>query len=182
MCGRRASLEPGTVQPPWLQPNSTSLHVSLLWPHHTASAHITEHVQMHTDTHCHTFSAHSHTHQHQQSATHRHHTLHRAIDTSAGQCACHTPRHTCTHTTQMYCSVLQWASGCPVQAWRAVILYTPKGKGLPGGFRAIVELLEFLTFSSVQLLSPVWLFATPWAAARQAYLSITNSRTSNSCP
>ena len=31
-------------------------------------------------------------------------------------------------------------------------------------------------FSSVQLLSRVWLFATPWIAARQASLSITNSR------
>jgi len=30
-------------------------------------------------------------------------------------------------------------------------------------------------FSSVQLLSHVWLFATPWTAARQASLSITNS-------
>ena len=31
-------------------------------------------------------------------------------------------------------------------------------------------------FSSVQLLSCVWLFATPWIAACQASLSITNSR------
>ena len=31
---------------------------------------------------------------------------------------------------------------------------------------------------SVQLLSRVWLFATPWNAARQASLSITNSRSS----
>ena len=30
--------------------------------------------------------------------------------------------------------------------------------------------------SSVQSLSHVWLFATPWTAARQASLSITNSR------
>ena len=30
-------------------------------------------------------------------------------------------------------------------------------------------------FSSVQLLSRVWLFATPWTAACQASLSITNS-------
>ena len=30
-------------------------------------------------------------------------------------------------------------------------------------------------FSSVQSLSRVWLFATPWTAARQASLSITNS-------
>ena len=33
-------------------------------------------------------------------------------------------------------------------------------------------------FSSVQLLSCVRLFATPWIAARQASLSITNSRSS----
>ena len=31
-------------------------------------------------------------------------------------------------------------------------------------------------FSSVQWLSRVWLFATPWTAARQASLSITNSQ------
>ena len=35
-----------------------------------------------------------------------------------------------------------------------------------------------LKFSSVQELSRVWLFATPWIAARQASLSITNSPTS----
>ena len=33
-------------------------------------------------------------------------------------------------------------------------------------------------FSSVQLLSCVWLFATPWIAARQASLSINNFRSS----
>ena len=38
-------------------------------------------------------------------------------------------------------------------------------------------------FSSVQLLSRVWLFATPRTAARQASLSITNSWVHpNSCP
>ena len=37
--------------------------------------------------------------------------------------------------------------------------------------------------SSVQLLSCVWFFATPWTAIRQDSLSITNSRVySNSCP
>ena len=34
----------------------------------------------------------------------------------------------------------------------------------------------FSQFSSVQSLSRVWLFATPWTTARQAYLSIINSR------
>ena len=33
-----------------------------------------------------------------------------------------------------------------------------------------------IRFNSVQLLSGVWLFVTPWTAARQASLSITNSR------
>ena len=40
-----------------------------------------------------------------------------------------------------------------------------------------------ITFSSVQLLSRVPLFATPWIAARQDSLSITTPRVhSNSCP
>ena len=39
------------------------------------------------------------------------------------------------------------------------------------------------SITSLQLLSHVWLFATPWTAARQASLSITSSRgCSNSCP
>ena len=42
----------------------------------------------------------------------------------------------------------------------------------------ILNFSKFSTFSSVQSLSPVWLFATPWIAARQASLSITNSRSS----
>ena len=38
-----------------------------------------------------------------------------------------------------------------------------------------VNVLKY-QFSSVQLLSRVWFFATPWTAARQASLSITNSQ------
>ena len=37
-------------------------------------------------------------------------------------------------------------------------------------------MLSIVQFSSVQSLSRVWLFATPWTAARQASLSITNSQ------
>ena len=37
---------------------------------------------------------------------------------------------------------------------------------------------ELHQFSSVESISRVWLFATPWIAARQASLSITNSRSS----
>ena len=36
--------------------------------------------------------------------------------------------------------------------------------------------LWFIQFSSVQSLSHVWLFVTPWTAARQTSLFITNSR------
>ena len=36
--------------------------------------------------------------------------------------------------------------------------------------------MKYLQFSSVQFLSHVWLFATPWTAARQASLSVTNFR------
>ena len=50
--------------------------------------------------------------------------------------------------------------------------------GLLSTFDWIVCLFLILSymFSSVQLLSHVWLFATPWTAARQASLSITNSQ------
>ena len=39
-------------------------------------------------------------------------------------------------------------------------------------------IVPLFLFSSFQSLSRVWLFATPWIAARQASLSITNSRSS----
>ena len=43
-------------------------------------------------------------------------------------------------------------------------------------FLMIVSNSCLLTLSSVQSLSRVWLLATPWTAARQASLSITNPR------
>ena len=39
----------------------------------------------------------------------------------------------------------------------------------------IIKYALYLQFSSVQSLSSVWLFATPWSTVRQASLSITNS-------
>ena len=41
-----------------------------------------------------------------------------------------------------------------------------------------MEYFSSVQFSSVQSLSRVWLFATPWTTAHQASLSITNSRSS----
>ena len=57
-------------------------------------------------------------------------------------------------------------------------------KSLPRIFRVFMQVLctgyhsHSVQFSSVQLLSHVRLFATPWIAARQASLSITNSQSS----
>ena len=51
------------------------------------------------------------------------------------------------------------------------------GKGLCQCYAPSLCLLHFYTeFSSVQLLSRVGLFATPWTVACQASLSITNSQ------
>ena len=44
------------------------------------------------------------------------------------------------------------------------------------GITIMTLLLINFKYSSVQLLSRVWLFATPWIAARQASLSIANSQ------
>jgi len=44
--------------------------------------------------------------------------------------------------------------------------------------RHFIHVLSCYQFSSVQSLSRVWLFATPWISARQASLSVTNSRSS----
>ena len=45
-------------------------------------------------------------------------------------------------------------------------------------FLSFLRNLKILIFSSVQSLSRVWLFVTPWIAARQTSLSPTNSRSS----
>ena len=54
-----------------------------------------------------------------------------------------------------------------IRAWRAVLFFLTE---------TLNEHINFTLFSSVQLLSRVRLFATPWTAACQASLSITNSQ------
>ena len=60
------------------------------------------------------------------------------------------------------------------------IIQTHYNKVLLSGFPLSTDRVSFssVQFSSVQLLSHVRLFATPWIAALQASLSITNSRSS----
>ena len=78
----------------------------------------------------------------------------------------------------------EMATHSSVRAWGI------PGTGEPGGLLSmgshrvghdwsdLAAAAEYLQFSSVQLLSRVQLFSTPWIAARQASLSITNSRSS----
>ena len=78
--------------------------------------------------------------------------------------------------------------------WKCCAQYTSKFRKLSSGHRTGSQFsfqsqrnampknlqttaqLHLCQFSSVQLLSRVWLFATPWTAACQASLSITNSQ------
>ena len=80
--------------------------------------------------------------------------------------------------------VVCWTEGSSFSfyllAWRQKYLHLSDLLGILGLSQTCsrdVPTPHFLSFfSSVQSLSRVWLFATPWNAACQASLSITNSR------
>ena len=81
-----------------------------------------------------------------------------------------------SHTVfQSGCAILhshQWWMSVPVDVH-------PHQDLVVSVFRILTILNGYISqFSSVQSLSHVRLFATPWIAARQASLSITNSRSS----
>ena len=59
---------------------------------------------------------------------------------------------------------------------RVAISYSKGSLKSPALATRFFTTITTLTLSSVQSLSCVWLFATPWIAAHQASLSITNSR------
>ena len=70
-------------------------------------------------------------------------------------------------------SLQLWPTLCDTMDW------SPPGSSVLGILQArILEwvAIAFCRFSSVQLLCRVWLFVTPWTAACQASLSITNSQ------
>ena len=70
-----------------------------------------------------------------------------------------------------YLLVSKWIS----KSWQSDNgIFIPKKKK-PSSHKKTWGKLRCGLFSSVQLLIHVWLFATPWTAARQASLSITNS-------
>ena len=64
---------------------------------------------------------------------------------------------------------------------RTLVRYSPwdhkeVGHGWATNTHTHKEIKRDLIISSVQSLSHVWVFVTPWTAARQASLSVTNSR------
>ena len=63
----------------------------------------------------------------------------------------------------------------PYQIWFAIIFSHSVGWLFFNGILCCIEVFS-VQFSSVQSPSHVHIFATPWAVARQASLSITNSR------
>ena len=100
------------------------------------------------------------------------------------------PEWLCSHVSQGFCclpgtrrtaqpphpSLLPWFLYCTVSFQSGSHAYpTASARALS---RLRTFLLWWLQFSSVQSLSHVWLFVTPWITARQASLSITNSQSS----
>ena len=88
-----------------------------------------------------------------------------------------------------YLILLSWTCGFQLVVWDTLfssssLFHVPgsrKGWGLFFPCKGLSwkrYFYHFIQFSSVQLLSCVRLFVTPWTAARQASLSITNSRSS----
>ena len=65
----------------------------------------------------------------------------------------------------------QWSQDCK----RSVFITIPKKGNTKECSNYCTIALISVQFSSVQSLSRVWLFATPWITTRQASLSITNS-------
>ena len=78
--------------------------------------------------------------------------------------------------SKLWISEQVWESGCigcPANVTESKNYLQPKEQGR---HRHVCMCAKALQFSSVQSLSHAWLFATPWIAARQASLSITNSQ------
>ena len=89
------------------------------------------------------------------------------------------------HWEKMWCAPVTdpWKARVQISDWKQkgkIKMYCNKEIELWPALQYVVKLFEIyaLQFSSVQSLSRVQLFATPWIAAHQASLSITNSRTS----
>ena len=81
----------------------------------------------------------------------------------------------CFKLLKLLFHVALWFSGSFRFAWQPGLLFPGRGWSSSNSTRDLVSSIQF---SSAQSLSHVRLFATPWIAAHQASLSITNSQSS----
>ena len=85
--------------------------------------------------------------------------------------------HLILHHPQMFKLVLEKAEEPDIKLSTSIGLSKKQDSSRKTTFSALLTMPKLLTvFSSVQSLSCVRLFATPWTATHQASLSITNSR------
>ena len=89
------------------------------------------------------------------------------------------------HWEKTWCAPVTdpWKARVQISDWKQkgkIKMYCNKENELWPALQYVVKLFEIYAFqfSSVQSLSRVQLFATPWIAAHQASLSITNSQSS----
>ena len=89
------------------------------------------------------------------------------------------PRWICGKESSCQCRSREfdsWTGKIPWRRkWQSSTVFL---SGKSYGQRSLADYCPSVQFSSVQLLSPVRLFSTPWTAACQASLSITNSQSS----
>jgi len=81
-------------------------------------------------------------------------------------------------TGQVLLSAFSWCSACTFLFEGVFLMYLWREMYSMSTYSSTILFsshIDFWQFSLVQLLSRVRLFATPWIAARQASLSITNS-------
>ena len=105
---------------------------------------------------------------------------------------CHSGNHYawCHESEGLQCILIH----LPFKKWQFLSCYNFVGKFIPvlnsllSAFvhvcwaASVAQTVDCLQFSSVQLLSCVWRFATPWITARQASLFIINSQSSLRLP
>lgn len=86
---------PATLTPPYLHISPCIFALTPSYCIHTHHTSVSRCIQTYTVTH----SQHTHIHTNMGSQPLTGTTLHRAVNTSSGQCTGHTPRHTCTHAS-----------------------------------------------------------------------------------
>lgn len=136
---RGGSLEPGPALPS--PPPAPHLPMYLCSDHITPLSHITQPCP---DAHRYTVVG-THTHQHGQSATHRHHTLHRDVNTSASRRIHHAPSHHTNAPRRCKVQSCGGLTGASTSINSCRYGHISGKKDFLESLEVLVELVEFLT-------------------------------------